>query len=87
MSVLAYEWKRENLKREGKILSPKMKRAYIGLTEKQAREKLEEDKKTYNIYSISVYRSTNNWCKFICVNFGGMLLSFDKHTRKIISVY
>lgn len=86
-TVETYTWKRENIwTKEGKILTKKFKKSYIGLTESQVRAKLEKDKEEYNIWAIDVYRSTNNWCKVIYINFGGMAIRFDKHTRRAVEV-
>ena len=82
-----YTWKREDIfTRQGKILSRKFKETYIGLTETQARAKLEEDKATHNIYAIDVYRSYKNYCQVIYINFGMMALHFDKRTRKVVRI-
>jgi hypothetical protein len=86
--ILAFEWKRDNIfERQGKVLAYKWKQTFIGLTETQVRAKLMEDMKIYNIWAIDVYRSKNDWCKVIYINFGGMAIHFDKHTRRVISAY
>lgn len=87
MTKNTYSWKREDIwTKQGKILSKKFKESYLGLTEKQVRAKIEEDKATYNIWSVDVFRSHKNYCQTIFINFGGMALHFDKHTRKVKSV-
>ena len=73
--------------KEGKNLLSSWKKTFIGLTEKEVRDKLMKDMKIYNIWAIEVYRSTNNWCKYIYVNFGDFCIEFDKHTRKVKCVY
>lgn len=84
-TVLAFEWKRENIfTKEGKNLVASWKKSFIGLTENEVKAKLMEDMKTYNIWAIDVYRSTDNWCKYIYVNFGNFCIEFDKHTRKVV---
>ncbi len=85
--ILAFQWQRENIyKKEGKKLTASWKKTYIGLTETQVREKLMIDKQIYNIWAIDVYRSKNNWCKIIYINFGNMAIEFDKHTRRVVRV-
>ena len=86
--VLAFQWIREETsKKQGKPLARKWQETFLGLTETEVREKLMQDMREYNVWAIDVYRSVNNWCKKIYINFGNMCLVFDKHTRRVAKVY
>ena len=86
--VIAFEWTREDTyKKQGLSLARQWKETFLGLTETEVREKLMQDMRVYDVRSIAVYRSVNNWCKKICINGGNMCLLFDKHTRRVTRVY
>ena len=70
-----------------KRLSPSFKKQFIGMSKCEAMEALKNAVWTYNIYNIDYFTTKHEVPKVIYVNFGGMSLHFDKHTRRIVKVY
>lgn len=69
-----------------KRLSPSFKKQFIGMSKREAMETLKNAVWTYNIHAIDYFTTEHEVPKVIYVNFGGMSLYFDKHTRRIVEV-
>jgi hypothetical protein len=69
-----------------KRLSPNFKKAFLGMSKREAIALLEVAKEEYNIYAVDYYETKHEVPKVIYVNYGNMGLHFDKHSRRIVWV-
>ncbi len=70
-----------------KRLTPNFKKQFIGLSKREAMTLIEESREEYNIWAVDYFETGHKIPKVIYVNYGGMGLHFDKHTRRIVEAY